>query len=90
MPLYVDVRGLTTRRLRHGGATFDISLDFVDHAVVVRTADGRTEGFGLHEGLDVAEFDQRLHATLRWAGHRCGHQGAAVRRADDDAVPVRP
>src|SRR5688500_18221210 len=56
VPLYVDVRGLTTRRIQHAGTTFDITLDFVDHAVAVRTADGRTEGFRLHGGLDVAEF----------------------------------
>jgi hypothetical protein len=64
VPLYVDVRGLTTRRLHHLGTTFDITLDFVDHAVVVRTADGRSEAFGLHDGLTVAEFDRRLHALL--------------------------
>src|SRR5258708_8797905 len=63
-PLYVDVRGLTTRRLHHGGTTFEITLDFVDHAVVVRTADGRTRSFELDGGLPVADFDARLHATL--------------------------
>ena len=68
VPLYVDVRGLTTRRLQHRGTTFDISLDFVDHAVVVRAADGRTDGFELHDGLDVAEFDRRLHAVLGGLG----------------------
>jgi Family of unknown function (DUF5996) len=68
VPLYVDVRGLTTRRLHHRGMTFDISLDFVEHAVVVRTADGRTDGFELHEGLDVAEFDRRLHGVLGGLG----------------------
>src|SRR5215216_1350253 len=68
VPLYVDVRGLTTRRLQHRGTTFDISLDFVDHAVVVRAADGRTDGFELHDGLDVAEFDRRMHAVLGGLG----------------------
>jgi hypothetical protein len=67
-PLYVDVRGLTPRRLHHADTTFDITLDFVDHAVVVRTADGRSEAFGLHDGLDVAEFDLRLHALLAGFG----------------------
>ena len=28
-PLYVDTRGLTTRRLRPGGRDFDVSFDFV-------------------------------------------------------------
>src|SRR3954453_20667743 len=64
VPLYVDVRGLTTRRLHHGDTTFDLTLDFVDHAMVVRTADGRSEAFGLHDGLAVAEFDRRLHVLL--------------------------
>jgi len=36
VPLYVDVRGLTTRRLHRAGTTFDITLDFIDHAVAVR------------------------------------------------------
>ena len=49
-PLYVDVRGLTTRRLHQAGTTFDIALDFVDHAVVIRTADGRAQSFELHDG----------------------------------------
>src|SRR5436305_1630812 len=31
VPLYVDVRGLTTHRLHHRGTTFDITLDVVDH-----------------------------------------------------------
>ena len=36
--LYVDVRGLTTRRLHHKGTTFAIRIDVVDGAVVVQTA----------------------------------------------------
>jgi Family of unknown function (DUF5996) len=68
VPLYVDVRGLTTRRLHHRGTTFDITLDLVDHALVVRTADGRGEAFELRNGLDVADFDRRLHAALGGLG----------------------
>src|SRR3954453_11732241 len=67
-PLYVDVRGLTTRRLHHRGTTFDITLDLVEHALVVRTADGRREAFELRDGVDVAEFDRRLHAALGGLG----------------------
>ena len=68
VPLYVDVRGLTTRRLHHDGTTLDITLDFVDHALVVRTADGRIRSFPLGGGVPVAEFDTRLHETLRELG----------------------
>ena len=39
-PLYVDVRGLTTRRLHQGDTTFQIDFDFVDHSLIVRTHDG--------------------------------------------------
>jgi Family of unknown function (DUF5996) len=64
VPLYVDVRGLTTRRLHHRDTTFEIRLDFVDHALVVETADGRTRSFALGDGLPVADFDARVHAIL--------------------------
>src|SRR4051794_28924270 len=37
VPLYVDVRGLTTRRLHQESATFELSLDFLDDALVVGT-----------------------------------------------------
>jgi len=68
VPLYVDVRGLTTRRLHHHGTTFEIVLDFVDHAAVVRTADGRDQSLALAGGVPVADFDTRLHTTLRELG----------------------
>jgi hypothetical protein len=64
VPLYVDVRGLSTRRLHHRGTTFEITIDFVDHALIVRTADGRTRSFELGSGLPVADFDARIHAIL--------------------------
>jgi hypothetical protein len=67
-PLYVDVRGLTTRRLHHHGTTFEIKLDFLDHALLVQTADGRSRAFGLGDGLTVADFDARLHAMLAELG----------------------
>jgi hypothetical protein len=64
VPLYVDVRGLTTRRLHNHGTTFEITIDFLEHAVFVQTADGRTRSFELGAGLPVAEFDTRLHRAL--------------------------
>jgi Family of unknown function (DUF5996) len=68
VPLYVDVRGLTTRRLHHGDTTFEITIDFLDHAVIVRTADGRAKSFQLGDGVPVAEFDAQLHGTLAELG----------------------
>jgi hypothetical protein len=68
VPLYVDVRGLTTRRLHQSATTFEITLDFIDHAVVVRTADGCTRSFELTGGVPVADFDARVHALLAELG----------------------
>jgi hypothetical protein len=66
--LYVDVRGLTTRRLHANGQTFQIDFDFVDHSLVVETSGGALESFDLVDGLSVAEFDERLHSTLARLG----------------------
>jgi hypothetical protein len=69
VPLYVDVRGLTTRRMHSpNGVTFQIDFDFVDHRLVVRTAGGAVESFALTDGLSVAVFDVQLHDLLRGLG----------------------
>jgi hypothetical protein len=64
VPLYVDVRGLTTGPLHHGDTTFDIAFDLVDHELVVRTSGGNSRVFELEEGRSVADFDARLHTAL--------------------------
>ena len=66
--LYVDVRGLTTRRLHHHVTTFEIKFDFVDHALLVQTGDGRNRRLELGDGLTVADFDARVHAMLAELG----------------------
>jgi len=63
-PLYVDTRGLTTRRLRAGELDFDISFDFVAHELVVRTSGGETDSFPLADGLSVAAFHEQLFGLL--------------------------
>jgi hypothetical protein len=68
VPLYVDVRGLTTRVLHHDGAMFGIDFDFVDHRLVLRTENGDVDSFALHEGLSVADFDRSFHELLRRHG----------------------
>ena len=69
VPLYVDVRGLTTGRMHAGrGVAFQIDFDFVDHRLVVSTNGGAVESFELVDGLSVAEFDAKLHATLAGLG----------------------
>jgi hypothetical protein len=65
VPLYVDIRGLTTRRLHApDGTTFQIDFDLVDHRLAVRTSAGAVESFALHDGLSVAAFDRELHTVL--------------------------
>jgi Family of unknown function (DUF5996) len=68
VPLYVDVRGLTTGSLHCGDTTFEITLDLVDHELVVRTIGRNTRAFPLTDGLSVADFDARLHAALAELG----------------------
>jgi Family of unknown function (DUF5996) len=68
-PLYVDVRGLTTRRMHSpNGVTFQIDFDFLDHRLVITTADDRRESFDLADSLSVATFDDQLHAALSRLG----------------------
>jgi hypothetical protein len=68
VPLYLDVRGLTTRRLRHAGVSFQIDFDFIDHLLVVRTNRGQQGSFRLHDGLSVASYDRHLHQLLDQLG----------------------
>ncbi len=64
VPLYLGVRGLTTRLLHApAGTRFEIRFDFVDHRLVVETSDA-AEWFELGDGLSVAGFDAQLHETL--------------------------
>jgi Family of unknown function (DUF5996) len=67
-PLYVDTRGLTTRRLPCGNLDFDVSFDFLDHALVVRTSRGEIDSFPLVDGLTVADFYERFLALLAALG----------------------
>lgn len=63
-PLYVDTRGLTTRRLRSGERDFDITFDFVTHELIVRTSTAEPESFQLTNGLSVAAFHDQLFTVL--------------------------
>ena len=68
VPLYLDVRGLTTRRLHQGQVSFQIDFDFVDHRLVVQTNGGQQGSFQLQDGLSVAGFDRQLHQLLARLG----------------------
>jgi hypothetical protein len=68
VPLYLDVRGLTIRRLHHGQTGFQIDLDLVDHRLVVRTNRGQQGSSRLHDGLSVAGLDRHLHQLIGRTG----------------------
>jgi hypothetical protein len=68
VPLYVDVRGLTTRRMHQHGIAFSVDFDFIDHRLVVRNDRGKVESFAFVDGLSVAEFDRQFHELLGRAG----------------------
>lgn len=61
--LRVTPRGLTTRPLPHGGRTFTIQFDFIDHQLLIRASDGETCTLALGP-RSVAEFYRELMATL--------------------------
>lgn len=67
-PLYVDTRGLTTRRLRSDGCDFDVSFDFLAHELVVCTSRGEVKSLPLEDGLSVAAFYERFFALLAELG----------------------
>lgn len=61
--MQVTERGLRTGLLRHGQRTFTIAFDFIDHHLVVRTAEGEQQVIVL-EPQTVADFYVKVMATL--------------------------
>jgi hypothetical protein len=68
VPLYVDARGLTTRRMHSRADDFDISFDFLAHELVLRTSGGSVDSFPLQDGLSVSVFYERMTALLAARG----------------------
>ncbi|HEU5249648.1 MAG TPA: DUF5996 family protein [Thermoanaerobaculia bacterium] len=62
--LYVTSRGLTTSLIPHGERLFQIDFDFIDHCVLVTTADGEREPIMLRPRT-VASFYQELMGILK-------------------------
>ena len=62
--LYVSPRGLTTRSIPFDGGSFEIEFDLTEHALKMRTSDGRSEDFALYDGLSVADFYASVFANL--------------------------
>jgi hypothetical protein len=65
--LYVTPRGLTTSPIPDGTRTFQIELDFLDHALRISTSDGAQRQFSL-AGHSVASFYAAIIAELAQLG----------------------
>ena len=61
--LYVTARGLTTSPVPHGGRSFQIDFDFVDHRLRIVTSDGGSAGFAL-DAQPVSAFYAKLMAEM--------------------------
>jgi len=67
VPLYVTPRGLATSSIPYGEKAFEVEFDFVDHALAIRTSDGRSHGVPLFP-RSVADFYAEYMASLRSLG----------------------
>jgi hypothetical protein len=61
--LQVTPRGLTTRSLPHGHRAFTLAFDFIDHRLVIETADGMSRSLPL-TSKSVADFYREVMAAL--------------------------
>jgi hypothetical protein len=64
VPFYVTSRGLTTSPIPHGGRTFELTFDFLDHRLLVASSDGGAGQVPLVP-QSVAAFHRRLMDELR-------------------------
>jgi hypothetical protein len=69
---YVGPRGLTTRSIPSRGGNFEIEFDFHEHALKIKTSDGRYEDFALYDGLSVGDFYSSIFANLAKLGIDAG------------------
>ena len=63
VPLYVTPRGLTTSSIPYRERSFEMAFDFLDHALVVATSEGRREVLPLRP-RSVAAFYREVMALL--------------------------
>ena len=61
--LYLTARGVTTSLMPHGTRGFEVDLDFIDHALLVRTTDGTSRSMPLRP-QSVADFHDAYFALL--------------------------
>jgi hypothetical protein len=64
---YVTARGLTTSPIPHGLRVFQMTFDFIDHALVIEVSDGQSRRVAL-EAETVAAFYHRVMDALHALG----------------------
>jgi hypothetical protein len=67
VPLYVSARGLATSAIPYRSGVFDIEFDFIDHALLIRTSEGKAKTLALAP-RSVAAFYAELMAALKSLG----------------------
>ena len=65
--LYVTPRGLTTSSIPYQGGTFEVTFDFIDHNLSIRTSEGTTKALPLIP-RSVAAFYREFMACLQALG----------------------
>ncbi len=65
--LYVSARGLTTSPIPFGSRIFELTFDFIEHALRIEVSDGR-HGPRRLEARSVADFRSELMKTLAGLG----------------------
>jgi hypothetical protein len=61
--MHLTARGLTTQNLSHGNRSFRMEFDFIEHQLVIRTADGDERTLPLRP-RSVADFYREVMDTL--------------------------
>jgi Family of unknown function (DUF5996) len=61
--MHLTARGLSTQNLPYGGRSFTMEFDFIDHQLIIRTADGDQRSLPLTP-RSVADFYRDVMATL--------------------------
>ena len=67
VPLYVTARGLTTMSIPFGPRVFDLTFDFIDHALLIDVSDGGEGRISLR-ARSVADFRSELMKALASLG----------------------
>jgi hypothetical protein len=62
VPLYVTSRGLTTSAMPHGGRTFQLDFDFVQHVMRIETNDGKVREIALAPRSVADFYDETMKA----------------------------